>query len=74
MYVIEVDLNWAKYIVAIGAIAGMTTSLCGSMFALPRCVYAMASDGLIFKQLAIVNPNTQVSVPLYKTCLNNILM
>uniref|UniRef100_A0A914VEE8 Amino acid permease/ SLC12A domain-containing protein n=1 Tax=Plectus sambesii TaxID=2011161 RepID=A0A914VEE8_9BILA len=51
---------WAKYIVAIGALSGMTTSLVGSMFALPRCVYAMANDGLIFKSLAQIHPKTQV--------------
>ncbi|VDN44697.1 unnamed protein product [Gongylonema pulchrum] len=30
------------------------------MFALPRCVYAMAEDGLIFKTFAQVNDRTQV--------------
>ena len=53
---------WAKYVVAIGAISGMTTSLVGSLFALPRCVYAMASDGLIYRSLAAVHPKTQVPV------------
>lgn len=30
------------------------------MFALPRCVYAMAQDGLLFRGLASVHPTTQV--------------
>ncbi|VDM26402.1 unnamed protein product [Toxocara canis] len=38
----------------------MTTSLVGSMFALPRCVYAMAEDGLLFKTFAQISDNTQV--------------
>ncbi|EJW85026.1 hypothetical protein WUBG_04066 [Wuchereria bancrofti] len=52
--------TWAKYIVSVGAMSGMTTSLIGSMFALPRCVYAMAEDGLIFKIFGQVNDKTQV--------------
>ncbi|EFO26941.2 hypothetical protein LOAG_01548 [Loa loa] len=52
--------TWAKYIVSVGAMSGMTTSLIGSMFALPRCVYAMAEDGLIFKTFGQVNDKTQV--------------
>ncbi|VDK84079.1 unnamed protein product [Onchocerca ochengi] len=52
--------TWAKYIVSIGAMSGMTTSLIGSMFALPRCVYAMAEDGLIFKMFEQINDKTQV--------------
>ncbi|MCP9264048.1 hypothetical protein DINM_006972 [Dirofilaria immitis] len=52
--------TWAKYVVSIGAMSGMTTSLIGSMFALPRCVYAMAEDGLIFRTFEQINDKTQV--------------
>lgn len=34
----------------------------GSMFALPRCVYAMADDGLIFKGFGQINDKTQVNM------------
>lgn len=34
----------------------------GSMFALPRCVYAMAEDGLLFKTFAQINEKTQASI------------
>jgi len=53
-------IPWLKYVVAVGALCGMTTTLFGSLFALPRCMYAMANDGLIFKFLGKVNQKTKV--------------
>ncbi|VDO27572.1 unnamed protein product [Haemonchus placei] len=52
----------AKIAVSVGALCGMTTSLVGGMFALPRCVFAMAEDGLLFNSLAVVNGKTQVPI------------
>ena len=52
-------LTWAKYVVAIGALVGMSTALLGSLFSLPRCVYAMAADGLFFRAFSYVNSYTQ---------------
>ncbi|CAH0389545.1 unnamed protein product [Bemisia tabaci] len=55
-------LHWVKYAVTIGALCGMTTTLLGSLFSLPRCMYAMAQDGLIFAFLGKINKTTQVPV------------
>ncbi|XP_076451818.1 cationic amino acid transporter 4-like [Babylonia areolata] len=57
-----VGLQWAKYLVAIGTLLGMTSSLLGSAYSLPRSVYAMAEDGLLFRFLATVHPRTQTPV------------
>ncbi|XP_031440170.1 probable cationic amino acid transporter [Clupea harengus] len=51
-----------KYVVAIGAIAGLTVSLLGSLFPMPRVIYAMAGDGLLFRFLAHVSPYTETPV------------
>ena len=55
--------NWATNIIAIGSLIGLSACLIGSLFGMPRAVYSMASDGLVFGCLGYVHPKTQT--PLF---------
>lgn len=66
-------LGWheIRWIVSIGAIFALCTSLLGAMFPLPRVLYAMSTDGIIFKKLRTVHPKTQT--PVLATILSGLL-
>ncbi len=61
------DWSTAEYIVSFGAIFGLCASLMGSMFPLPRVIYAMSADGLIFEFMGRINE--RFKTPMYGTLL-----
>ena len=67
----HLGLKWAGWVVGIGALFGLSTSLLGAMFPLPRVLYAMASDGMVPRWLARVNLTTKT--PLTATLLSGSL-
>jgi len=66
------SVGWpvAKWIISVGALAGLSTSLLGAMFPLPRVLYAMATDGIIFRSLAEIHP--RYKTPLLATILSGV--
>lgn len=46
---VQVGAPRCQMVVAAGAMAGLLVSMFGSMFPMPRIIYSMAQDGLLFK-------------------------
>lgn len=67
------QIGWTevKWIVSVGAVFALCTSLLGAMFPLPRILYAMSSDGLIYSSMKRVNNRTKT--PLNATLFSGLV-
>ncbi|VVC25137.1 Hypothetical protein CINCED_3A017860 [Cinara cedri] len=67
---VQVGAPRCQMIVAAGAMAGLLVSMFGSMFPMPRIIYSMAQDGLLFKSLSQIFPLT--GTPVVATVISGV--
>jgi amino acid transporter len=61
----------AYYIISVGAICSLVTCLLTTMFPMPRIIYAMSRDGLLFKFLAKIS--RRFKLPIIATLLSGLV-
>ncbi len=57
-----VNYDWAKYVVAVGAIISLLNSLYSGLYPPARIAYSMANDGILFKWCSVILPKFQTPI------------
>ncbi|KAB0340611.1 hypothetical protein FD754_022987 [Muntiacus muntjak] len=57
----------ARYVVGVGILCALSSSLLNTMFAMSWLIYTMAEDGLLFRFLARINARTRTHITINKT-------
>ena len=60
-----------EYVIVVGGLCGLSAAMMGSIFPLPRTIYAMAQDGLLFRWLGCIHPKT--NTPVAATLISGIM-
>lgn len=55
-------LGWINTMIRVGAICALSASLIGAMFPMPRILYNMAEDGLVYEWTSRIHKKTKVPV------------
>ncbi|KAI4534936.1 hypothetical protein MG293_015796 [Ovis ammon polii] len=59
---LQVGWGPARYVVAVGNLCALSSSLLNTMFAMSWLIYTMAEDGLLFRFLAQINARTRTHI------------
>uniref|UniRef100_H0W9E0 Cationic amino acid transporter C-terminal domain-containing protein n=1 Tax=Cavia porcellus TaxID=10141 RepID=H0W9E0_CAVPO len=68
-----IHVGWTpfSYVVAVGTLCALSSSLLGAMLSMPRVIFAMAEDGLLFRGLAWVHAGT--NIPVLATVVSGVI-
>uniref|UniRef100_A0A8D8YCI2 Cationic amino acid transporter 3 n=1 Tax=Cacopsylla melanoneura TaxID=428564 RepID=A0A8D8YCI2_9HEMI len=66
-------LGWPtmKWLVTTGSLVALFTAMFGAFFPLPRILYSMSRDGLLYKIFAYVSPRTKT--PIISTAISGVI-
>ena len=67
----SLHIRGASTIVSLGALFGLCSTCFGALFYLPRLLYSMASDGILYGWFAKISDKT--SIPIYSALISGIV-